>query len=168
VSRAERALAACDVAVLVVDAARPEDEADARVRLRALELAAASGRPVVVAHNKCDLDGAAAPAGGVAVSAKSGMGLAELARAVAAAAAVSPDGDEGETLLVGARDRDAFAAALAELDAARAAVAAHPGVWEDRAAFHLRQAHSRLGLVIGEGAPEEVLHAVFSRFCVGK
>ncbi|MFI5350301.1 MAG: tRNA uridine-5-carboxymethylaminomethyl(34) synthesis GTPase MnmE, partial [Elusimicrobiota bacterium] len=95
-------------------------------------------------------------------------GLAALARAVAAAAAVSPNGDEGETLLVGARDRDAFAAALAELDAARAAVAEYPGVWEDRAACHLREAHSLLGRVIGEGAPEEVLNAVFSRFCVGK
>ena len=167
VARAERALAACDVAVLVVDAARPENEADGRAHRRALEIAAREGRPIVVARSKCDLAGAAL-SGGIAVSAKTGAGLAELCRAVAAAVAVMPDGDEGETLLVGTRDRDAFAAALAELDAARAAVAAHPGVWEDRAACHLREAHSLLGRVIGEGAPEEVLHAVFSRFCVGK
>jgi tRNA modification GTPase len=168
VARAERALAACDVAVLVVDGARPEDEADARAHRRALELAASSGRPVVVARSKCDLVGGAALPGGIAVSAKSGTGLAELVRAVAAASAVSADADEGEALLAGTRDRDAFASALAELDAARAAVAAHPGLWEDRAAFHLREAHALLGRVIGEGAPEEVLHAVFSRFCVGK
>ncbi len=58
VARAERALAACDVAVLVVDAARPEDEPDARAPLRALELAAREGRPVVIARSKCDLAGA--------------------------------------------------------------------------------------------------------------
>ena len=166
VARAERALAACDVAVLVVDSARPEDEADARAHRRALELAAREGRPVVVAHSKSDLVGAHV-SGGVAVSAVTGAGLSDLARAISDAAGAS-SGDEGESLLVGTRDRDAFAAALAELDAARAAVALHPGAWEDRAAYHLREAHSLLGRVIGEGAPEEVLHAVFSRFCVGK
>jgi len=168
VRRAERALAACDVAVLVVDAARPEDDADERAHRRALELAAREGRPVVVARSKCDLAAAAGRRGGVAVSAATGAGLAELTRAVVEAAAASSGGDEGETLLVGQRDRDAFAAALAELDAARRAAAEHPGAWEDRAALHLREAHSLLGRVIGEGAPEEVLHAVFSRFCVGK
>jgi tRNA modification GTPase len=169
VARAERALAACDVAVLVVDAARPENEADARSHRRALELAAREGRPVVVARSKCDLAGARSDSGGIAVSSKTGAGLSLLARAVAAAAAGAPNGDEGETLLVGTRDRDAFAAALAELDAARAAVSLHPGVcWEDRAACHLREAHRLLGSVVGEGAPDEVLRAVFSRFCVGK
>ncbi|MFI5362629.1 MAG: tRNA uridine-5-carboxymethylaminomethyl(34) synthesis GTPase MnmE [Elusimicrobiota bacterium] len=163
VARAERALAACDVAVLVVDSARAEDGDDARAHRRALELAAREGRPVVVARSKSDL----AAAGGIAVSAHTGAGLEALARAVAAAAS-STDSDEGEALLVGARDRDAFAAALAEIDAARAAVASHPGVWEDRAACHLRESHARLGLVLGEGAPDEVLRAVFARFCVGK
>lgn len=167
VLRAERALASCDVAVLVVDAARPEDEADARAHRRALELAAREGRPVVVARSKCDLAGAA-ESGGVAVSALTGAGLLELSRAVVEAASASPGGDEGETLLVGARDRAAFAGALAELDAARRAVAEHPGAWEDRAACHLRESHRLMGSVIGEGAPEEVLRAVFSRFCVGK
>jgi len=167
VARAERALAACDVAVLVVDSARPADAADERAHRRALELATREGRPVVVARSKSDLAAAAADGGGVAVSAKTGAGLDALVRAVAAAAG-APDEDEGEALLIGARDRDAFAAALSELDAARAAVAAHPGTWEDRAACHLREAHARLGLVLGLGAPDEVLHAVFSRFCVGK
>ena len=168
VTRAERALSSCDVAVLVVDAARGEDAADERGRRRALELAALHGRPVVVALNKADLVAErAALTGGLAVSARTGEGLDALARAVAAAAGAAVL-DEGEDLLVGERDRAAIAAALAELDAARAAVAEHPGLWEDRAACHLREAHARLGLVLGEGAPDEVLRAVFSRFCVGK
>ncbi|HAZ08921.1 MAG TPA: tRNA uridine-5-carboxymethylaminomethyl(34) synthesis GTPase MnmE, partial [Elusimicrobia bacterium] len=56
----------------------------------------------------------------------------------------------------------------AEIDAARAALAEHPGSWEDRAAFHVREAHARLGLILGEGATDEVLRAVFERFCIGK
>ncbi len=167
VERAERALAACDVAVLVVDGARPEEPVDARAHRRALELAAREGRPVVIARSKSDLAASAAEAGGVSVSSKTGAGIEALARAVAAAAGAA-EGDEGETMLVGERDREAFAAALAEIDAARAAVAAHPGTWEDRAACHLREAHDRLGSVLGLGAPDEVLRAVFSRFCVGK
>jgi tRNA modification GTPase len=165
VVRAERALAACDVAVFVVDAAAPADAEAERSRRRALAAAARAGRPVVVAWNKSDL--AAAPEGGLAVSARTGAGLDALSRAVAAAAGAAP-ADEGESLLIGARDRAELAAALQEVRVARLCAAARSGDWELRAAAHLREAHARLGRVLGEDAPDEVLRAVFSRFCVGK
>jgi len=165
VARAERALASCDVAVLVVDASTPADGADDAARRRALAAAARAGRPVITAWNKSDL--APAPEGGLAVSARTGAGLDALARAVAAAAA-STSADEGETLLIGARDREEIAGALSESRAARGAAAAGRGDWELVACAHLRDAHSRLGRVLGEDSPEEVLSAVFSRFCVGK
>jgi len=165
IARAERALAACDVAVLVVDASAPDDDASTSARRRALAVAARSGRPVVVAWNKSDL--AAAPAGGLAVSAKTGAGLAELARAVASAGGAQP-GDEGESLLIGARDRAELAEALQEVRLARLCAAARSDDWELRAAAHLREAHARLGLVLGDAAPDDVLREVFSRFCVGK
>ncbi len=165
VARAERALAACDVAVLVVDASAPDDAASEAASRRALSAAARAGRPVVTAWNKADL--AAAPAGGLAVSARTGEGLAALARAVAAAGGAVA-ADEGEGLLLGARDRAEIAGTLAELGAARALCAARPGDWELRAAAHLRDAHARLGRVLGEDSPDEVLRAVFARFCVGK
>jgi len=96
--------------------ARPEDEADARTHRRALELAARERPPRRRRAQQVRSSGAAVLSGGIAVSAKTGAGLAALGRAVVAAAEVSPDGDEGETLLAGTRDRDAFASALAELD----------------------------------------------------
>lgn len=168
VSRAERALAGCDVAVMVVDAARSPDAADERMMQRAMALANGGGRPVVVAYNKSDLlQDRVAVNGGVHVSAKTGEGLDLLARLVTSAAGCAAQ-DEGEILLVGARDREALSSAVASLEAARGEVTAHPGCWEDRVAGRLRDAHSQLGLVLGEGAPDEVLHAVFSRFCVGK
>jgi tRNA modification GTPase len=165
VARAERALAGCDVAVLVADAAAPDDAASEAARRRALGAAARAGRPVVVAWNKSDL--APAPAGGLAVSARTGEGLDALARAVASAAGAAP-ADEGEDLLIGERDRAELSAALDEARAARRAAAARADDWELRAAAHLREAHARLGRVLGERAPDEVLREVFSRFCVGK
>lgn len=168
VARAERALLSSDAVVLVVDSVRRPDEADDRARARVMELAASRRRPVVVALSKSDLlDDAAALTGGLAVSAKTGAGLEELSRAVASAAAAACD-DEGQTLLLGARDRDAVTSALAEVEAARLCVQEHPSAWEDRAACHLREAHARLGWILGEGAQDEVLRAVFARFCVGK
>lgn len=165
VVRAERALASCDVAVLVVDAACPDDEAARAAARRALSAAARAGRPVVSAWNKCDL--APAPEGGLAVSALTGAGLAELSHAVAAAAGAAP-GDEGEELLVGARERAELTAAREELSAARGRAEGGAADWEPAACAHLREAHHRLGRVLGEDAPDEVLHAVFARFCVGK
>ncbi len=163
VARAEKALAACDVAVLVLDASAPVDEAARAATRRAL--AAREGRPLITAWNKSDL--ASAPEGGLAVSARTGEGLAALARAVAAAAGAAP-ADEGEGLLLGARDREEISGALAEVIAARRLRASNPADWELRVAAHLREAHARLGRVLGEDAPEKVLREVFARFCVGK
>ncbi|MCM2305718.1 MAG: tRNA uridine-5-carboxymethylaminomethyl(34) synthesis GTPase MnmE, partial [Elusimicrobia bacterium] len=84
----------------------------------------------------------------------------------AAAGAAAPD--EGESLLDDARQKEALAAALAELGAARAELAARPGAWEDRAADRLRRALALVGEARGEGASEEVLDEIFSKFCVGK
>lgn len=168
VARAERALLAADAVVFVVDAAKPTDEADARAKARVLELAASRSRPVVVASNKSDLRGSSAPpSGGLAVSAKTGEGLSELIRAVTRAAGAVPE-EEGTDILLGARDKDAVFSARDEIRAARRAVAEHPGRWEDRAACHLEGAHRLLGRVLGKEEPDEVLQAVFSRFCVGK
>jgi tRNA modification GTPase len=167
VARAERALAACDVAVLVTDSARAPDDEDARIRARVAELAARAGAPVVAAASKTDLAGGRAVPGGIPVSARTGAGLEALARAVAAAASGAAS-DEGDALLVDAREAAALEEAAAEVAAARAEAAARPGAWEDRAAARLRRANAALGAVLGEGAPDEVLREVFSRFCVGK
>ena len=70
--------------------------------------------------------------------------------------------------MLGARDREAIQITAAELQLAVKTIGEFPGMWEDRVASHRREAHARLGQILGEGAPDEVLHAVFSRFCVGK
>lgn len=167
VARAERALEACEVAVLVVDAARPQDERDAKARETVAAAAAKRGARLIVALNKIDLSGGRASAEGVPCSALTGQGLAELVSAIADAAGAAP-ADEGENLLDDARQLEALTGAIAELSAARAELAARPGAWEDRAADRLRRALVLIGRAGGEAASEDVLDEIFSKFCVGK
>ncbi len=167
VERAERALQSCEVAVLVVDAARVPDAAEARTRAYVAAAAQRRGTKLVVARNKSDLPAVAGLEGGVACSALTGEGISALEAAIAAAAGASP-ADEGELLLDDARQFDALTSARAELAAARAEVAARPGAWEDRAADRLRRVLALVGEARGEGATEDVLDEIFSKFCIGK
>lgn len=155
IRRAEELLSSCDVAVLVHDSTMPEPEADVFLdRAKTIR----KDRPTLQVWNKTDL--AAAPRGAVAVSARTGAGLDSLEAAVASA--IAPFDDE-EAPACGARQVQALQAALAELVAA----AAMTGRGE-LLASHLRSACARLGEALGEGAGEDVLDAVFSRFCLGK
>ena len=70
----------------------------------------------------------------------------------------------GTGLLARARHREAFAAALAALDAA----AAEPAPAIEILAEHLRAARFALERLIGAVDVEDILGDVFSRFCIGK
>lgn len=160
----ERALArarGADLAVLVVD--RTGDPAAARAA--AARAAGLAGGRVAAVLSKADLSPArVAPSdlGGLetlTVSAKTGEGLAELARLARRRLASQPrSSDTGRqaSALTGAAA--AFADAAAELAAGR----------EETGAHALRAALTALDSLVGKDTPEEVLGAVFSRFCVGK
>jgi tRNA modification GTPase len=122
-----------------------------RVRTKA-DLAAASGRS--------DAD---APS----VSSVTGAGLAELRRALAAAAFghLIALGDV-EPVVTRARHRVALGRARDELDAFAAARAA--GIDAVVAATHLRDAVAALDELIGAVTADDVLDRVFASFCVGK
>jgi tRNA modification GTPase len=169
IARAEAALETCDAAVLVIDAARAPSEEDARLHARIVEAARRRGTPLVAALNKADLgrawDGAALPQS-VFVSARLGTGLEELRSRLAES--LGAGGDREPLVVTSARHAQALRQAAEELTMAQDAVARHGSRWEDRAACNLREARRQLGLILGEGAPDETLHAVFSRFCVGK
>ncbi|PIR19612.1 MAG: tRNA uridine-5-carboxymethylaminomethyl(34) synthesis GTPase MnmE, partial [Elusimicrobia bacterium CG11_big_fil_rev_8_21_14_0_20_64_6] len=167
IARAERALESCQVAVLVVDAARPADERDALARQAVASTVERRGARMIVALNKIDLSGGSADAEGVRCSALTGEGLAALEAAIAAAAGGAPS-DEGESLLDDAQQMEALTAAAQEIRAARAEIVARPGEWEDRGAARLRRALVLIDGARGTGATEDVLNEIFSRFCVGK
>lgn len=110
-------------------------------------------RAVVIA-TKSDLGAPADPRAVLAVSAEDGTGLEALRGLIARLAAPSAGGDP--------RQRRLIEAAREDLRRARALPA------DELLADDLRRASERLGDLLGTTTPDEVLDAIFARFCIGK
>lgn len=161
--RAVARAAAADLALLIVD--RTGDPSEARAAAaRALSLTGEGRAAAVLTKGDLgparilpsDLEGLET----VEVSALTGAGLGRLAelarRRLACVARARPGANrQAEALLAAAA---AFDAAASELSMCR----------EETAAHRLRAALNALDSLVGKDTPEEVLGAVFSRFCVGK
>jgi len=142
-----------------------------------LHLAVRSGKPWIAVESKCDLSGVGAfslgaigenpnpPAACVCVSSVTGKGLDQLGDAVAALfpAGTAPS---GEGLLTDARQEDAVGRALAAVRRARSAL--EDGLTPDAVLTDAEDALNALGELTGRVAKEEIVDAIFSRFCVGK
>jgi len=113
-------------------------------------------------YNKVDLrPGFEAPQGAIAVSARTGEGLAELRRAILSAAGWSAT---GESVFL-ARERHLRALSAARTHLGRAA--AEQARWE-LFAEELRLAHDHLATITGAFSADDLLGEIFSRFCIGK
>lgn len=164
VARARQAKRAADFVCVVLDASQALDATDRDV------LAATQSAPRVVIANKIDLPRAWADAGveAVAVSLKTGAGLDELRRALARALEfVEPRRDEPlvtnlrhEALLRDARE--AIGRALNGLEEARDALD------EELVLADLAGARRAFDEIVGKRTSEDVLRAIFARFCIGK
>jgi tRNA modification GTPase len=97
----------------------------------------------------------------IAVSAKTGAGMAALRQRLEAVAADLVVG-QGPAVLTRARHRAALAAASRALDAARAATL------PELRGEDLRTALLELGRITGRVGAEDVLDQVFGQFCIGK
>jgi len=145
-----------DLVLWVVDATRPAPRS------------ALAGAHLLV-WNKTDLPAAGVPPRlpglpAVAVSARSGAGLEELARAVERE--LTREGEGGATRVLFARHREALVRARAELAAARELFAAEAPL--DLTAEALRATLAALDELSGRTLPEDVLERIFARFCLGK
>ncbi|MBI3349413.1 MAG: tRNA uridine-5-carboxymethylaminomethyl(34) synthesis GTPase MnmE [Burkholderiales bacterium] len=164
VSRSWDAIADADVVLFLHDLGRvgqPDYEAeDERIRAR---LAAVDSSRIVQVFNKADL--AAAPEGEVALSLKTGAGLAALRQRLLQTAGwqAVPEG------LFIARERhvQALARTAEHLCLARE-VAAQRDAALDLLAEELRLAHDALGEITGAFSADELLGVIFSSFCIGK
>lgn len=103
-----------------------------------------------------------APTGWIGVCALSGEGLAALVDAIVERARARL-GDGGEALILRERHRTALTEALSGVEGA-----VEPGKDMEFAAEDLRRAAHALGRIVGAVDVEDVLDAVFSRFCIGK
>ena len=100
-----------------------------------------------------------------AVSARTGEGL-EFLRQKARESAGGGQEPHESGLVFNARQEQRLNETVAAL--AQALRAAETGAPDESVAVDLHTALNALNALTGRGAPEEVLDAVFSRFCVGK
>jgi tRNA modification GTPase len=124
----------------------------------------------LIVFNKCDLSGV--PSGpctvenrkALRISAALDHGLPELRRAIREAAGLR-ETSEG-LFSARARHLDALRLAQAHLHAASERIASRQTA--ELAAEELRLAQGALGEITGQVTTEDLLGAVFSRFCIGK
>jgi tRNA modification GTPase len=178
IARTRSAVAHADLVLVLIDAGDAGDVTDAD---RAILAELQSGLARLVVHNKIDLAGQApkveirTPAAAlrtdaatlhhVFLSAKTGAGIDLLKQEILRAAGAHED-MEG-TFLARARHIDALRAAVLHLaSAAKQLGAAKPAL--ELFAEELRAAQSSLAAITGEFSSDDLLGAIFSRFCIGK
>lgn len=113
-------------------------------------------------HAKCDLDGKCADArSGLCVSAKTGEGIAELKQAIAVRLSELSSESSEESADVTSRQMDLLSQAFSALEDASPSDLV-------LAANAVRRAAQSIGEIIGKTYSDDLLDALFSRFCVGK
>ena len=168
VERSRAAMEEAALVLLVVDGTEETTREDAALA-RAI---AGTGKPWVLVRSKGDIagenaDDLAALAEGaplVSLSARTGEGLDELGRAVAA---LFPQGSEDKAgeLITNARQAEAAGRALDCV--VRAGQALTDGVTPDALLTDVEEALEALGELTGQSVREDVTDRIFSKFCVG-
>lgn len=167
VARSRKAMEEAALILVVLDGSRPVTAEDIQL-LREVEK---TGKPWIFVASKKDLVnnsraigvvGGGAPAS-VAVSAKTGEGLDELAKQIGA---LFPAGT-GETAYF-TNARQAAAAEEAAQCLARAMEGLEAGMPPDGPLSDVELAMAALGELTGRNIQEDVVDRIFSRFCVGK
>jgi tRNA modification GTPase len=162
-----REIEGADAVIFLHDLTRLADAAyqaaDATIRERLA--AAVAAERVLHVFNKHDAAPAALPAGGLAISARTGAGLPALRAALLARAGwqALPEG------VFSARTRHVQALQRAREHLIEAgARAAERDAALDLLAEELRLAHDALGQITGRMSADALLGEIFGRFCIGK
>jgi tRNA modification GTPase len=172
VRRARTASERADVLIYLLDASRGLDE-DEREWL--LEIGKRRpDQPIVIMANKADLlndaSGVDLPAGAIRISARDATrdpSLLDPLRGRLASIVRADQADpESAPIVVSERHRQHLVRARLALNRARAALLASRS--GDLLAPDLRAALSEIGAVTGDVTNEDILDAIFSRFCIGK
>jgi tRNA modification GTPase len=169
VARARQAMQVAALTLIVLDGSSPLTSDDRR-------LLADCGRGSLIAISKSDLpsvwglDDLDAPNGGaidgaMQVSALTGVGLAGLRRAIAAAL-VGCEALRDVPRITNLRHVELLGLSQVHLDAA--ATALETGATEELVLVDLNRARGTLEEITGRRTPDDVLTHIFARFCVGK
>ena len=167
IERSRAALAATDLALLVVDGSQPLTPADHDIA------ALVGNKMALVVVNKSDLLPAVADARRLlpqcpylCVSALTGQGLEALEEAIVETVFAGQVVASDVVLVNSPRHKEAIHRALDHVVAAQAALA--EGLPADFVSIDVTAAVNALGEITGETAHEDMLEAIFGRFCIGK
>jgi tRNA modification GTPase len=155
----ERARAAAADADLVLYLAEPPlDDVD-RAELEAL-----ADKLVIEIYTKADV--VEAPAGAMAISAVTGVGMPALLARLDELVRERFAAPENSPTIVNERQRAAVAECEAALQASLGSIDA--GANEELIVVDLYRAANALGALTGAITRDDILHEIFSRFCIGK
>ena len=164
IARSREAFADAALVLVVLDVTQPLNEEERNL------LAAAEGRPALIAINKSDLAAqhpsnaeiAALPA--LSTSALTGEGIQTLRHRLIELATGGAASEPG--MLTNLRQHQAVSTALAAL--ADAAQANAKGIPHEMILLDLYRALWALDSLTGQTTPDDVLNLIFSTFCIGK
>jgi tRNA modification GTPase len=169
VERSRAALARADLALWVVDGSQPLTGADG-------DIAALVGdKPALVVVNKCDLLPSPREGGEITwlpgaprldVSALTGQGIETLEEAIVELVLGGQVTAADTPLVSNPRHQASLGRALEHVRAAEESQ--RRGDSPDLAAIDVREAVDALGEITGETVSEDLLEAIFSKFCIGK
>jgi len=164
-AKSREAMADADVVLVVIDASvgrLAEDEA---------VMSSLEGRPALLVWNKCDLvvesaeqDQAETNAVEMRVSALTGTGITELRQAIVKMATAGGGG--GSAMITNVRQQQAVSSAVAALR--KAGIAIQGTVPHEMVLLDLYEGLQALDSLTGATTSDDVLHLIFSKFCIGK
>ena len=162
IERSYQAMADADLTLVVVDLSEPARAEDPELFLEATR----QGR-VILVGNKCDLPRRSdAPEGLLAVSALTGEGIAELRRKIVDQIAPEQGMAPEAGFITSVRHEQRLRESVASLDKARNAAAG--GIPHEMLLIDLYEALEALSSITGAATADDILHRIFSTFCIGK
>jgi len=166
VGRAIRLRDQADLRILVLDATRemtPEEDADATSLRPGVDLVVMNKNDAIPPKAVVSI-----PRGGIRISARTGVGIPDLLRRLGERLTQGFESGDSHDVAVSERHRERLTRAASLLDQARARLAEDPVTHCVPAADDLRDAAESLAEITGQSYREDLLDAVFSRFCIGK
>ena len=161
IRRSLQALESADLVMLVLDAARGINAQDEAI------LAKAPSHKTVIVWNKIDLPTShVKPKDAIEISAKEGIGLPQLKEAIQAVIWKKGAPSKEEVVITNVRHHQALENAIQFI--AHLIEGLKSGTSPEFLSSDMRAALKELGTIIGQDISEEILSAIFSKFCVGK
>jgi len=167
IERSREALAQADLALLVLDASQPLNEADRSIA------ALIGDKPTLVVMNKVDLremspydPSEILSARSISISALTGAGLEKLEEAILETVFSGQVVASEAPMVTSPRHKEALTRALEHVQAAHASHQAD--LVADLVAIDLMAAINALGEITGQTASDDLLETIFGTFCIGK